>query len=200
MKMSLYIFIIVILGTFTGYFLIPKKFSNNIDLIINIILTIMIFFIGIGIGQNKHLFKSIKKAGIKILVLPLGTIIGSLIGGLVAGLILNRSLTMSLAIASGLGWYSISSGLLLALGSAELATIGFLANVFREILAFLLIPLIAKMISPFAAISIGGATSMDTTLPLIIRSTNEEYALISFIHGFILSLLVPVLVQLFASI
>ncbi len=198
MKMTLSIFGVVLLGIVCGYYLIPD--IKYLDLMINITLTIVIFFVGIGIGKNKHIFKDIKKAGMKILILPIGTIIGSLLGGLLVGFILHRSLSLSLAIASGLGWYSISSGLLLPVGGAELATIGFLANVFREMIAFLIIPIVAKRVSPYSAISVAGATSMDTTLPLISKATNDEYALISFIHGALLSLAVPILVQFFANI
>jgi len=197
MKMTIYIFIVVLLGILSGYYLLPNE---NLGSLVDITLTITIFFIGIGIGQNKHIFKKLKQAGLKILVLPIGTIIGSLLGGLLTGFVLERSLTFSLAIASGFGWYSISAGLLLPTSGAEIATIGFLANVFREMLAFLIIPFVAKKISPYSAISVGGATSMDTTLPIISQSTSEEYALISFIHGVLLSLSVPIFVQFFANL
>ncbi|QVK19554.1 lysine exporter LysO family protein [Mycoplasmatota bacterium] len=198
--MTLYIFITVFLGIIISYFFLPSNYIKDIDLLIDIILIITLFFIGIGIGQNKHIFKELKKAGMKVLVLPIGTIIGSLIGGALAGYILQRTLTLSLAIASGFGWYSISAGLLENSAGLEVATIGFLSNVIREMMAFLLIPFIAKKLSPYVAISVGGATSMDTTLPLVSRSASEEFVLISFIHGFLLSLLVPVLVQFFANI
>lgn len=197
MKMTIYIFIVILLGILCGYFVLPDV---NLNITIDVILSLTIFFIGIGIGQNKHIFKKLKQTGLKILALPLGTIIGSLCGGFLAGILLKRSLTLSLAIASGFGWYSLSAGLLLPVGGETVATIGFLTNVFREMIAFLIIPFVARKISPFSAISIGGATSMDTTLPIISRSTSEEYVLISFIHGVLLSLTVPIFVQFFASL
>lgn len=197
MKMTIYIFIVILLGILCGYFVLPDV---NLNITIDVILSVTIFFIGIGIGQNKHIFKKLKQTGLKILALPLGTIIGSLCGGFLAGILLKRSLTLSLAIASGFGWYSLSAGLLLPVGGETVATIGFLTNVFREMIAFLIIPFVARKISPFSAISIGGATSMDTTLPIISRSTSEEYVLISFIHGVLLSLTVPIFVQFFASL
>ena len=197
MKMTIYIFIVILLGILCSYFVLPDV---NLNITIDVILSLTIFFIGIGIGQNKHIFKKLKQTGLKILALPLGTIIGSLCGGFLAGILLKRSLTLSLAIASGFGWYSLSAGLLLPVGGETVATIGFLTNVFREMIAFLIIPFVARKISPFSAISIGGATSMDTTLPIISRSTSEEYVLISFIHGVLLSLTVPIFVQFFASL
>jgi len=198
--MTIYIFIIVLLGIMTGFFFFPIELIQYIDVSINLILTLTILFIGIGIGKNKHIFKDLKRVGTKILILPIGTIVGSLLGGALAGYLLHRSITLSLAIASGFGWYSISAALLLPTGGIEIATIGFLSNVFREMLAFLFIPILAKKLSPYTAISIGGATTMDTTLPLVSRSTSEEFALVSFIHGILLSLAVPILVQFFASL
>lgn len=200
MKMTIYIIITVILGAIVSYFFIPDTAKSIIENLITISLSITLFFVGISIGSNKHLFKDLKKTGLKVLILPLGTIIGSLIGGVITGIILKQSHALSLAIASGLGWYSISSVILLPVTGAEGATIAFIANVMREMLTFLLVPFIAKKVSPYCAISIGGATTMDVTLPIIARSTNEYYALISFIHGGIISLLVPFLVNFFASL
>jgi len=199
-RTSLYIIITVSLGIMVSYFFLPESLSTMVDTLINISLCVTLFFVGISIGRNKHLFKDLKKTGLKVLILPGGTIIGSLIGGIVTGFILNRSLTLSLAIASGMGWYSISSGIILPVAGAEGATIAFIANMFREMLTFLLVPIIAKKVSPYCAISIGGATTMDVTLPIIARSTNDYYALIAFIHGSIISLIVPILVSFFSSL
>ena len=66
--------------------------------------------------------------------------------------------------------------------------------------AFLIIPFVARKISPYSAISVGGATSMDTTLPIIAKSTSEEFALIAFIHGVLLSLAVPIFVEFFVNL
>lgn len=199
MKMTFYIFIIVILGIFSGYFFLGNK-ANDIDLLITIILNITIFSVGISLGLNKGIFKELKKTGKKIMLLPIGTIVGSLLGGVITGFLLNHSLNLSLAIASGFGWYSISAVILTESAGTEIGSIAFLANVFREMMAFLFIPIIAKKITPYTAISIGGATTMDTTLPLITKSTSEKYAIVSFIHGGALSFLVPVLVPFFASL
>ena len=197
MKMSAYLFFIILLGIVAGYVIFPDKLVNYLDLMINIVLFATLFIVGVGIGQNKRIFLELKKIGGKIILLPMGTIIGSLMGGAVAGFLLGRSLFLSLAISSGFGWYSISAGLLFQTKGIEASAIGFLANVFREILAFLLIPVVAKKVSAYAAVSIGGATSMDTTLPVISRSAGEKYVLVSFIHGSLLSILVPFLVELF---
>ena len=52
----------------------------------------------------------------------------------------------------------------------------------------------------FAPISAGGATSMDTTLPIITRYTGNDYAVVSIFHGFLVDFTVPFLVTFFCSI
>ncbi len=199
MKMTIYILVLVIIGIFSGYFFLGNE-VNNLDIYISVILNITIFSVGITLGLNKKIFKELKKTGKNLLLLPIGTIIGSLLGGLVTGILINHSLSLSLAIASGFGWYSISAVILTENAGVEIGSIAFITNVIREMMAFLFIPIVAKKLTPYTAICIGGATTMDTTLPLITKSTNEKYALVSFIHGGVLSFLVPVLVPFFASI
>lgn len=197
--MTIMILIVLVIGTYCGYFLVPDStsFKINIELAIKIMLNIMILSVGIGIGLNKSVFNKIIKEGLKICLIPLGTIIGSFIGGIITGLILNIGIKTSLAISSGFGWYTLSAGLLKNQLGDEIGAIALLANVFREILAIILIPILAKKLNPYTSISVAGATSMDTTLPLISKSSSEEYVIVSFIHGFILTTLVPILIPLF---
>jgi len=71
--------------------------------------------------------------------------------------------------------------------------------VFREVLAFVSIPFIAKHIGYLETIGAGAAISMDTGLPMITKNTNQEVAVISFISGVIISLAVTVLVPIFVG-
>lgn len=194
------ILIAVVLGILAGYFFIPAEFNENIGTFTTIALSILLFLVGIDLGRNKEVFKDIKKHGSLLILIPLSVVIGSLIGGLISGLILKFPLNQSLALASGLGWYSLSGILLTKLHSAELGTISFLSNVFRELLAFIFIPLVAKHLNHYTAIAPAGATAMDTTLPLISKSTGPEIVVMSFFTGAVLSFLVPVLVPFFYAL
>ena len=64
------------------------------------------------------------------------------------------------------------------------------------VLIFIMIPLVAR-VSYLAAIGPGGATTMDSTLPVISRFTNPETSVIAFFSGFMLSFVPPVLIPLF---
>jgi len=51
-----------------------------------------------------------------------------------------------------------------------------------------------------APISAGGATTMDTTLPIITRSCGQDYVILSLFHGFCVDFSVPFLVTLFCTL
>lgn len=198
--MTYIIIISIISGAITGYFFLPESISLHLDTISSTSLYVLIFLVGIDVASNKSLIKDLKKLGFKILLIPTSIIFGSLIGGYFTSLILKLPINTGLAIASGFGWYSLSGVLLTNLCNAEIGTIAFLTNVFRELIAVITIPILATKLNFFTAIAPAGATSMDTTLPLISNSTNSEIAVISFINGAILSTLVPILVTFFFTI
>jgi len=180
--------------------LLPQSIAPHMDLFTTIALNILILFVGIDIGMNKHIFKDVKKHGLLLVIIPLSIVIGSVVGGLVTSIIINYDTNISLAISAGFGWYSLSGILLTKLDSAEIGAIAFLTNVFREVFAVLSIPFIAKYLNKYTTIAPAGATSMDTMLPIVSRYTNPEIVVISFFNGVVLSSLVPVLVPFFYSL
>ena len=198
--MTLSIIVSVVTGILGGYFFIPKSFIPYIDTLIDSALYLLIFCVGIDIGLNKHIFKDLKKHSLIILIVPTSIIAGSLIGGLIGGYIFHIPQNLSLAISSGFGWYSLSGIILTQLDSPEIGTIAFLTNIFRELITVVSIPFIAKYLNDYTAIAPAGATSMDSTLPIISKYTNPETVVIAFINGILLSGLVPVLVPFFYSI
>ena len=97
----------------------------------------------------------------------------------------HRQLTDCLAIDSGFAYYSLSSIFIAEYRGAELGTIALLANIIREMITLLLTPLITKRFGPLAPISSGGATTMDTTLPIITQTVGQRYVALSIYHGFV---------------
>ena len=161
----------------------------------------LIFCVGISIGNDSKTLKSFKQISPKFMLLPLLTIAGTLAGCLaVAWLLPERHLTSCLAISSGLGYYSLSGIFITEMRGAELGTIALLANIIREIITLLCAPLLRKWFGPLAPISAGGATSMDTTLPIITQTAGKEFTIISIMHGFLTDFSVPFLVTFFCSI
>lgn len=192
--MSLQIILSVMSGIGLGYFVLAESFIHYTDFIIDIGLCLLLFFVGIDIGQNRSVLGQIKRLGLKILFIPIMIIIGSVGGAILAGFLLGIPINESGAVGAGLGWYSLSS-MILTSYSTRLSALAFITNVTREIIALMIIPLVAKYIGDFESIAPAGATAMDTTLPVISNSTNPKTAVVSFITGVILSSAVPVLVS-----
>ena len=188
----------VIVGILLGYF--TKSYINfDISLLIQFGLYLLLFFIGIDIGKNDNILNDLKKLNKKVLFLPFLTIISSLAGGAVASILLSLSVGESVAISAGMGWYSFSA-IELSKVSVELGGIAFLSNIFRELLAIFLIPIIAKKIGSFESVSVAGATAMDSVLPIINKSNPAEISIISFYSGLIISIVVPILIPILVNI
>jgi uncharacterized membrane protein YbjE (DUF340 family) len=155
----------------------------------------LMFFVGISIGSDKHSWVIIKRVRFKIVLVPLSVVIGTLIGvGIISVFIPKISLKESLAIGSGFGYYSLSSIFISKLAGSVLGVIALLSNIMREVATLLTTPILVKYFGKLAPIASGGATSMDTTLPVIAKFTGTEYAIIAVFSGTVLTIIVPFLV------
>lgn len=162
-------------------------------------LALLLFSIGFDIAADRTAWQRFRRLGWRVLLVPAAGAVGSLLGVLVGGLIIKLGPWESLSVGAGFGWYSLSGVLLSNLGFTALGAVAFLSNVFRELLAVISMPWLAQQVDPFAAIAPGGATTMDTTLPILARYGTHESTMVAFINGAILSMLVPILVPLFAG-
>lgn len=135
------------------------------------------------------------------MLIPIVTIACTWIGTLLTALLAtNRSLTEWLAVSSGFGYYSLSSMLITEMRNVELGTVALMYNVLREVTTLLFAPLLMRLFGPLAPISIGGATTADTTLPVISRVSGAQFVPIAIFHGLIVDLSVPFLVPIFCSL
>ena len=168
-------------------------------------LYVLLVCVGFGLGMDEGFFASLKTLPLRSLLLPLVTIVGSLAGGLLAWWIVSLmhttapGLADTLAVTSGFGYYSLSSVLLDEARGPMIATIALASNLLRELLTLLTAPLLRRWFGPYAVISSGGATSMDTTLPVAVRYGGSRYAPVSIYHGFFLTVAVPFIVSFFIS-
>jgi uncharacterized membrane protein YbjE (DUF340 family) len=187
----------LLLGIAAGFWqLIPPVVQNNFDLLIDGALMLLLWGIGLDLGGKREILGQLRNLGWRVILLPLAVAAGSIVGTVLMGLVWGMSAGDSAAIGAGFGWYSLSGLILADLHSVEMGVLAILTNVSREVLAIISIPFIARQWGPFAAIAPGGATTMDITLPLIVKFVGSELALLAFFHGLILSALVPFLVPL----
>ena len=125
-------------------------------------------------------------------------LLGSVIAGSLLSFIFNIRLNTSLAIALGMGWYTFTGPVVALYAGPYYGLLAFLSNFLREQLTFILVPFIPG--SPQALISIGGATTMDDTLPVYVSVLGKDYSVASISNGLLLTILVPIIVPLVLTI
>jgi len=161
----------------------------------------LIFLVGFMIGNDVEIVKKIKTLNRLYMLLPLMTIVGTLAGCAITTLLLpHRSLADCLAVGSGMGYYSLSSVLITQYRGPELGAVALLANIVREVFTLLGAPLMVRWFGKLAPISVGGATTMDTTLPILTNVCGKDLVIVSIFHGFIVDFSVPFLVTFFANL
>jgi len=197
LKKPLILLLLVVIGSFAGYFLPPVAVLRD-GTVATWILYFLLFIIGIQMaGSGSSLGKMIVQPA--VLLVPAVTIVGTLAGSL--GTLVFDGMTpgRSLALGSGFGWYSLSGVLIADLGDPMLGAAAFISNLLRETIAFLCVPLLKFSGRCESGIGISGATSMDVTLPVIEDTWGARVIPLAVAHGVILSFLVPFLVPLFMS-
>lgn len=200
MKGSLIIVGFFILGIAAGLSgMVPESIIDG-DLTFYALCALLLC-VGIGIGSDRNIVTKFRSLDVRMALLPLGTALGTFAGSLAVSLILSGWSSLDcLAVGSGFGYYSLSSIFITEYKGAELGTIALLANIIREMVTLLLSPVLAKAFGPLAPISSGGVTSMDTTLPIIMASSGEQYSAVSIFHGFILDFSIPFLVTFWCTL
>lgn len=159
----------------------------------------LIFVVGIqlrssGIGLRQVLLNS---RGLEIsLVFMLSCLLA---GGVFSLLFEGVSFGKGLALASGYGWYSLSGIMMTQSYGAMWGSVALLNDLLREFFALACIPLLMRRY-PAAAVGIGGATSMDFTLPVIRQSGGLAVVPLAVCFGFVVNLAAPILMMLFAAI
>lgn len=190
----------VILGIATGYFILPHAWLQPVSEITIWALYLLLIGIGISIGSKQNLGDHHKEIRRDAFVLILCSAIGSITGAAIVYMSLGGPILLGAAIGAGFGWYSLSGILLSETVSVSIGALAFLSNTIRELFALLLMPLVIKRFG-WPGIAIGGATTMDTTLPIINKSSNSpDDILLALLHGMVLSALVPILVPMLAQI
>ncbi len=155
----------------------------------------LILFVGIDIA-GLRLDRSWLST--KVLSIPLLAIVGSLVGGLCAAVVLGIHVMTALALSSGFGWFTLSGVLVGSYLGQAYGSIAFLTDLFRELIAILLLYSLGGRF-PQACIGAGGATSLDSTLPIIRQTCHASSLPAALVSGFILTMLAPFLITLWLS-
>lgn len=199
MKGSLIIVGFFTIGVLAGLFhLCPIDITQS-DISFYALCALM-FSVGLSVGNNPQTLNNFRSLNPRLAFLPIMTILGTLAASALTSLILpERSAADCMAIGSGFGYYSLSSIFITEYKGPELGTVALFSNIMREMITLLCAPLLVRWFGNLAPISAGGATTMDTTLPIITRSAGQEFVVVSIFHGFLVDFSVPFLVTFFCS-
>ncbi|WP_034945572.1 lysine exporter LysO family protein [Erwinia oleae] len=172
----------------------PLTFASQIG---EYALLLLLFLVGLQLRGNGMTVRQIvlNRRGMQV---ALVVVFSALAGGIIASLALGLPLRTGLALASGFGWYSLSGIMMTESFGPVIGSAAFFNDLLRELLAIMLIPSLIRR-HRASALGLCGATSMDFTLPVLQRSGGMEIVSAAIVHGFILSLIAPLLMALFSA-
>ncbi len=161
-----------------------------------IALILLLVLVGIQLRNNGMTLRQVllNRHGTLIAIV---VALSSLVGGALSAWILCLPLKTGLAMASAYGWYSLSGILLTDAYGPVIGSAAFFNDLARELCAIIFIPVIIRR-SRSSALGLCGGTSMNFTLPILQRSGGPEIVPAAIVHGFLLSMLAPVLMALFS--
>jgi len=160
-------------------------------------LMVLASVVGLSTGRVITL-RSIAAGGRVGLMASLAALIGSSLTGLALSRLLGVGLNVSLAVALGMGWYTFTGPTVALYAGPYYGLLAFLTNFLREQLTYVVVPFMPG--SPEALISVGGATTMDDTLPVYVSVLGRDYSVASISNGLLLTVVVPIVVPLVLTI
>ena len=161
-------------------------------------LMLLVFLVGLQLRSSGITLRQvlINKRGVQTSVL---VVFSALMAGLLfAALIPQVSWSQGLALASGFGWYSLSGIVMTEAYGPLWGSVALLNDLVREFFALAFIPLLMRN-HPSAAVGVGGATSLDFTLPIIQSSGGLEVVPLAISFGFIINIIAPILMVMFTT-
>lgn len=161
-------------------------------------LMLLIFLVGMQLGGNGITLRQvlINKRGVQAAVL---ITLSALVGGVIFSLLMpGVKLSQGLALASGFGWYSLSGIMMTNAYGPVWGSVALVNDMAREFFALAFIPLLMQR-HPSAAVGIGGATSLDFSLPVIKSSGGLAVIPLAISYGFIMNLIPPFLMVVFSA-
>lgn len=199
MKTSLLVIFALVAGIFSGKLGLFKPAGD--PAIAEILLYVLLFFIALNLGLSSKKLKTHMRLSYHDVLVPVLVAAGSLAGAWAASLVMNGRYNALevMAVGSGFGYYSLSSILIMEISGNELAMLALIANLFREMATLVFSPIFARLLGRLAPVASGGATAMDTTLPVIVKSSGKAYAVTALISGMVLTFLVPFIIPFILS-
>ena len=189
--------ICVVIGFIIGLFLPASLMPHETTM--TVMLMLLILLVGIGLKGSGITLKEVllNQRGVEMSII---FTVAVLVGGLLFALIFTEvSWTKGLALASGFGWYSLSAIVMTDAYGAIWGSVALFNDLIREFFALIFIPVFMRKY-PSASVGLGGATSLDFTLPIIQQSGGLKVVPLAISFGFIINIVAPVLMVVFSSL
>ncbi len=156
------------------------------------LLAILAFLVGVEASASGGLREAAGEAPLGLTLAAAGAA-GSILFSAAVAPLAGVPVGVAAATGAGLGWYSFTGPYLAEALGPEAGLVGFTANLAREALAIVAYPLLPSRLR-VPGVAMGGATTMDTMLPVIAAYGGPRAALIALSHGLAATLSVPVLI------
>lgn len=158
-------------------------------------LNALLLAIGVETGVRRAELREQLRTLPTVAGIALSALTAAALAGTALALVLPHAAPALVAGAMGCGFYSVSGPLISELAGPDAGAVVLLGNLLRESIAMCIIGLLPSIgMGAEAAIALGGATAMDSTLPFLSRAYGPSATLRAIGVGFVLSLAVPMLV------
>ncbi|MCE4601143.1 MAG: lysine exporter LysO family protein [Desulfurococcales archaeon] len=181
----------VVFSLVAGLVLGATSIVEPSEYLVKLLLYILVLSAGFAIGgmwSEKGLPSG--REALSGIALGLSVMAAGGFAGYATSLALNEDPRLATVIGLVSGWYSLA-GPLIALHDPVLGLVAFLANLLREILHISIYPVLAARGWSCRGVSIGGATTMDTGLPVVVKFGGPSAALLALGQGAVITMLAP---------
>lgn len=113
---------------------------------------------------------------------------------------LNYRWSECMLCAAPMGWQTLGGPLIQELRGPQLGNLAFLTNMFRDIVALLLIPMISRGRHAWLGVTPGGVSTMDVLRPVILAASGSQSLFQAVWVGGSCSLWAPFLIHLIARV
>lgn len=197
-------FAVLFLGVWVGW-LFP---STPFEAMVHPFLYAMIICVGILSAQQVvELRKNGQLGGrpslgwlVLMILLPTMIMAGSLLFPYIAGMVWDGKGGLFSLCAAPMGWQTLGGPLVRDLQGERWGQIAFLTNMFRDVLALLIIPLISRKPWAWLALAPGGVSTMDILLPTVLASGGKPLMPQALWVGACCSVWAPILTFLSAKV
>lgn len=196
---------VVAVGMLIGAFGLVRRgpaflewFDGSSNLAMIILLCILMSLVGLDMALSGDVIGNLRRAGYRVLLFPIASMVGTMALGICGCLLLGFSLRESAAIPIGFGWYSYAPIVIAGAGQQYIvaSAVSFMHNVIREVTGIIMIPVAAKKFGYLEAASIPGIAAMDVCIPIVSRSCRADTVIYSFAIGVIMCIVTSVGVPL----